>query len=350
MAEEVKEQPQEVEEKNDEANEVAEEGIEEPKVEIKEDKPEVKAKPKKSNTKTHVSKAKLDLVKNLAESMKSHRTIMIVSIKSLPGPQLQKIKKDIRDEAEVKVAKKSILLRAIDDSSIAEMQVLKEHIVADSAVLFSNKEGFELAGWLLEHRNPISAKAGQTANEDINVEPGPTDLMPGPDISALGAVGLKVAVEDGKIAIKEPHIILKQDGEVTENIASVLQKLGIKPFMIGLTPNVVYDTEDKRLYVGIKIDKEEALTNLVTANSKALGFAQAIEYYCKETIAHFLAKANAHAQGLEKLSPAEEKKEEVKEETKTEEPSEEKKEEPKEEEVKEEVTEDTEDKSKEEQN
>ena len=270
-----------------------------------------KEKSKKTVPKTHVSEAKLAKVKELVEAIKTHRTIMMVSVKSLPSPQLQKIKKDIREDAVVKLAKKKIILHAIDEVGIPEMEVLREHIVADSAVIFSNKEGFELAAWLIGHRNPIAAKAGQTANEDIHVEPGVTDLMPGPDIS----VGLKVAVEEGKIAIKEPHIILKDGQEVTPEVASVLLKLGIKPFKIGLNPMVIYDTQDKKIYVGIKINKEETLNDLLTARSKALGFAQSLEYYCKDTIGYFLAKANAHAQGLEALAPAvEEKKEEVVEE------------------------------------
>jgi len=267
--------------------------------------------------KANVSKKKIEDVKKLAEDMKNAKTIMIVSIKNLPSPQYQKIKKDLRGKANVKVAKKSKLLRAIDETKIPEMASLKEHIKADCALALSEEDAFELAAWLTENRNPINAKQGQIAEEDIEVEPGPTDLVPGPDISALGAVGLKVAVEDGKIAVKEPHIILKKGEEVTENIASVLQKLNIKPFMVGISPSVIYDSVDKKIYSNIKIDKEEAKQELLSSHSKAVGFAQKIVYYCKEVIGYLLAKANSEAGALEKLSPKEEEKvEEKKEEPK----------------------------------
>ena len=77
-------------------------------------------------------------------------------------------------------------------------------------------------------------------------------------------------------------------------------------------------------------------TALASAAGKALGFAQKIAYYAKETIGYLLAKANANNQALSKLAPKEEEKkeekpaeEEKKEEAKTEEPKaeEEKKEE-----------------------
>jgi len=277
--------------------------------------------------KASVSKEKIENVKKLSEEMKKSKTIMIVSVKNLPSPQLQKIKKDLRGKAVVKIAKKSTLLRAIDDTKIPELVGLKEHILADSAIAFSDEDAFELAAWLTENRNPIAAKQGQIAEEDIDVEPGPTDLIPGPDISALGAVGLKVAVEEGKIAIKEPKVILKKGEEVSPDIASVLQKLDIKPFMIGLNPVVVYDSVAKKIYVGIKIDKKQAKEDLLTCHSKALGFAQSIKYYCKEIIGYLLAKANSEAGALEKLAPKEEEKpaEEKKEEgTKPEETKEEK--------------------------
>jgi large subunit ribosomal protein L10 len=283
-----------------------------------------------AETKTSkVPEGKIKAVKDLAEKMKTAKTIMIVSNKGVPSPQFQKIKKDLREKAQVNVIKKNILLRAIDEIKVPEMDALKEHVQADSAVALSQEDAFELAGWLTENRNPIAAKQGQEATDDIDIEPGPTDLMPGPDISALGAVGLKVAVEEGKIAIKAPHTVLKAGEKVTPEVASVLQKLDIKPFMIGLTPLVVYDSEAKKIYVGIKIDKEEALNNLLTAAGKALGLAQGLSYTAKETIGYLLAKANAEMQALENnLSSLEKKTSLNKEETKEAESAEEAKETP----------------------
>ena len=38
---------------------------------------------------------------------------------------------------------------------------------------------------------------------------------------------------------------------------------------------------------------------------KALGFAQKIVYYCRQTIGYFLSKANSHANALSNLQPKE---------------------------------------------
>ena len=135
-------------------------------------------------------------------------------------------------------------------------------------------------------------------------------MVPGPAISELGSVGLQVAVEDGKLSIKASKVIVNEGQTINATTASILQKLNILPFKVGLEPVAIYDVGSEQIYTDIKIDSEEAKTNLASAAGKALGFAQKIVYYCKETIGYLLAKANAEQESLAKLSPKEEKKEE----------------------------------------
>ena len=167
-------------------------------------------------------------------------------------------------------------------------------------------EGYELAGILAQKKNPVFAKAGQIAPEDIEVKAGPTDLVPGPAISELGSLGIQVAVEDGKISIKASKVVVNKNGVINESTASLLQKLNIQPFRVGLEPKVIYDIESEKVYADINVDSEGLIEELKSATGKALGFAQKIIYYCKDTIGYFLAKANADGQALEKLQPVEE--------------------------------------------
>lgn len=252
-------------------------------------------------------------VKDLADSISNARTLMIASIKGLPSKQFQEIKKSIRGHANVMVAKKNIMLRAIKAVGKDSILGLEEYIKSDYAFVISDLEGFELAGILSKKKTPVFAKAGQIATEDIEVKAGPTDLVPGPAISELGALGLQVAVVEGKISIKHSKVVIKDGETIDENAASLFQKLDIKPFNVGLNISASYDVEKEKIYTEIKIDSEGAAEELRKASGKALGFAQKIVYYCKETIGYFLAKANAHGDALDKLQAVEEEKEEVKE-------------------------------------
>jgi ribosomal protein L10 len=275
---------------------------EKPKIDI-----ETKEKSKKETKKPHTrhNPKKEKEVKNLAEKIKNAKTLMLVSIKGLPSKQFQDIKKTLRKDASVQVAKKNIILRAIKAVGKDSILDLQKQVQENSAFVISDMEGYELAGILATKKNPVYAKAGQEASEDIEVKPGPTNLVPGPAISELGALGLQVAVEDGKISIKNKKVIVNKGQKINTNAASILQKLDIQPFSVGLEPIAIYDVENEKIYTDIKINAEETAENLKAAASKALGFAQKIVYYCKETIGYLLAKANAENQALDKLAPAE---------------------------------------------
>ena len=248
-------------------------------------------------TKTPLKKVKA--VQEITERIKKSNTLMIVSIKGLPSRQFQEIKKSIRAHASIQVAKKNILLRAIKEMKKDSIHGLEPYVTENCAFAISHVEGFELAGILSKKKTPVFAKAGQIASVDIEVKDGPTDLVPGPAISELGALGLQVAVENGKLSIKTAKVVVKQGNVINEATAAILQKLAIHPFSVGLEPVVFYDIKTEKIYKDVKIDEEEAATELRESAMKSLAFAQMITYYCKETIAYLLFKGTIHAKALE---------------------------------------------------
>lgn len=297
------------------------------------------------NSKSELSesqKVKEKDVANLVEQIKKSKTLMVVNISGLPSRQFQDIKKTLRGNATVIVAKKNIMFRALDKYGKESILPIKDKLIDNCVLAISNLDGFELAGEFVKNKNPIFAKAGQIATEDIEVKAGPTSLLPGPAISELGSLGIQIAVEDGKISIKESRVVVNKGQEIKEGAASIFQKLDIKPFTIGLEPVAVYDVSSEKIYTDIKIDSEGVIEELSIAAGKALGLAQKIVYYCKDTIGYLLAKANAGGIKLESFGDSkdesgdekvEEKVEEEKSEDKVEEsPTEEGKDEVKDEE------------------
>src|SRR3989344_2339257 len=258
-------------------------------------------------TKTKVPAAKIKAVKELSDKIKNSKTLIVASIKGVPSKQFQAIKKSIRDDAYVKVAKKNIMIRAIKDINKNNILELEKYINENSAFVISNIEGFELAAILNDKKTPVVAKAGQIAEDDIEVKEGPTDLVPGPAISELGALGLKVAVEAGKLSIKGNKIVVTKGNVINSGVASVLQKLHMQPFSVGLKPVSIYDIEKEKIYTEINVDPDSYGKEIRESALKALGFAKNIIYYCKETVGYFLAKANMNAEHLNKLNKAEEK-------------------------------------------
>lgn len=252
------------------------------------------------DTTTHVSNKKKAKVKELAEKMKK-KTIMVISIKSLPSAQFQDIKKKLRSKAIIQVVKKSLVNFALDHCGIKELHELIPYVEDSTAMLFSDKDAFEISGILADEKSPAKAKAGQIAPNDIEVKAGPTDLLPGPDISALSAVGLVPKVENGKISILKDKIIVKQGSVITDPIASIMAKLGIIPFEVGIDPVAAFDGDDKKVYANIKIDKEAFLETLLYDYGRALPFAVEIAYPTSETIDFLINKANAQERMITRI-------------------------------------------------
>jgi len=73
-----------------------------------------------------------------------------------------------------------LIFRALDSETNETLKKLKAKLKDSVAILFSDLDCFELAGELLINKSPAKAKAGQEAPEDIEIQAGPTDLVPGP--------------------------------------------------------------------------------------------------------------------------------------------------------------------------
>jgi large subunit ribosomal protein L10 len=249
----------------------------------------------------HVSEEKKNIVEELSELIQKNKTILIASIKNIPGSQFQEIVKKLRGKAIVKVPKKNLIFKAIDSSKNEEIKKIEEKIINDFALLFSNIDCFDLAMELVKNKSPTKAKAGQIAPFDIEIPAGPTDLVPGPAISELGALGIQIQIEGGKITIKTPKIVCKEGAKISGNISDMMSKLNIKPFTIGFIPVAGFDNEKKMFYSEINLNPEKTLEDLKQAYGKALPFAVQIGYTTPETITFLIGKAGRQSLALEKL-------------------------------------------------
>lgn len=258
----------------------------------------------KSNKKIPEKKARM--LNEIINLVNSKNTVIVSSAQNIPSSQLQKIRSKLKEKAIMMVVKKQIMLKAIDETSKTREAIkgLRDHITESSILLFSDLSPFELAAILADNRIAKKAKAGQISPRNIEIEAGPTDIPVGPMISELSSIGLKIAIEGGKIAIKENAIIAKKEEKISGVAASIMIKLGIMPFNIGVEPIAAYDCKIDKIYVGIKIDRKETEKELKEAFSSSRALAFSILYPAKEIIGLILAKAVAQARAVETLANA----------------------------------------------
>ena len=248
-----------------------------------------------------VSEVKVKTVKELTDLLKTKKSFLIASIKDIPASQFQEISKNLRGKTIIKVPKKSLILRAVENSEKEEIKKLKGKIDKNFALLFSDLDPFELALELVNNKSPSRAKPGQIALEDIEIPAGPTDLIPGPAISELGALGIEIQIQGGKIEIRKPKVIVKKGDKISQAASEIMAKLDIKPFSTGFSPIAALDNKTNVVYLSININKEETLQNLKKEYSKAFSFSINLGYINKETIGFLIRKAIINKIAIENL-------------------------------------------------
>ena len=243
---------------------------------------------------------KKKLVEELAQLIQKYPVVGIADLTNLPSSQFQKIRAMLKDNVLIRVAKKSIITRALEiaKSSKSGIEKLEQFLQGIPAMIFSNLDSFKLSKTLDKNKTPAPAKPGQVANEDIIVNAGETPFTPGPIIGELGQLGIKTAVEGGKIVIKEDKLLVKAGEIINDKVASLLGKLGIQPMKIGI--NLVATFEDGMIYKQdvLKIDEAQYFEMIKQAHTDALNLSINIAYPTKENIKLLILKASAEENSL----------------------------------------------------
>ncbi|ADG13667.1 50S ribosomal protein L10 [Methanocaldococcus infernus] len=250
----------------------------------------------------HVAPWKIEEVKTLKGLIKSKPVVAIVDMMDVPAPQLQEIRDKIRDKVKLRMSRNTLIKRAIKEAAEElnnpKLAELANYVERGAAILVTDMNPFRLYKILEENKSPAPVKAGQVAPCDIKVEKGSTGMPPGPFLSELKRVGIPAAIEKGKIAIKEDKVVVKKGEVVSQDLANVLNKLGIKPIKVGLNILAVY--EDGIIYTPdtLKIDEEKLKEDIQRAFQNAMNLAFNIAYPAKEVLPLLIQKAFINAKAL----------------------------------------------------
>ena len=247
---------------------------------------------------SHIRKWKEAQLAELKELAKKHKVVAIADINMFPSGLFQLVRKKLHNKAVVKVSKARVVKKALE--GFADKKALNESINGSCAVIFTEMNPFELYAFLKKNKGKIVAKAGAIAEEDIVVPAGDTGLPPGPALSDLKAAGLKVAVQGPTISITFDKVVTKAGEAITPAVASILSKLNIKPFKVGL--KVIAVAENGQIFMAeiLDIDTDKVFAQFVSAHRNAFNLAVNSGIANKETIVVLLGKAFTEAKAVAK--------------------------------------------------
>ncbi len=240
--------------------------------------------------KQHTLQWKKTELESIKESLQQYPVIGIVDLTMLPAQLFADVRKKLYPESKIKVTKTRILKRALDDANI-DFKGLNELVEGPVGIILTSKNPFELYSFIKKNRTNAPAKPGIEAPNDIIVPAGDTGLPPGPALSTLKAAGLETKVQGPTIEVAADKIVTKQGEIVSQEVATVLSTLNIKPLKVGLKILGVFEKGTIFKPEVLDIDTEQMFNDFVSAHSKAFNLAFSIGYTTKENIELFLQKA-----------------------------------------------------------
>jgi large subunit ribosomal protein L10 len=248
----------------------------------------------------NVSEYKKKIVKDIIKLAKQYNIIGVVNMQDLPAPQLQLMKSELRGKINLFMTKKRLIKIALEDikNEKKHIEELEKYLEGMPALLFTNENPFKLSKLLQKSKTSAPARAGQTAPEDIVVAKGPTPFAPGPVISELSSAGLKVGIENGKVAVKEDAVVAKKGDKIKPKVAEILTRLDIKPMQVGLGLIAAYENEVIYQRDVLEVDEKEFNNKINLAATQAFNLAFNITYPTKDNINLLIAKAFNDAKAL----------------------------------------------------
>jgi large subunit ribosomal protein L10 len=251
-------------------------------------------------TQAHVAPHKKEIVKHLKTLFKEYPIIGCVNMQSLPSPQLQQMRAQLRSKVVIYMAKRNLIKLAIEDlkKDIPTITKLEPYLEGMPAFIFTRDNPFALFQTLKKNKSSAPAKAGQISPKDINVSAGPTPFAPGPIISELAGCGIKAGIDKGKVVIKEDKIIVRKGEVIQDKIASMLARLKIEPMEIGLDLVAVYENGEILSKDVLAIEPQEYIDTVSRYANEAMAVAMSIGYACKDTIMQLLSKAHREARAI----------------------------------------------------
>jgi large subunit ribosomal protein L10 len=242
---------------------------------------------------------KAEEAKEIKDLLQQYKAVGVASLQKVRAAQLQELKRKLEKSVHLRVVKNTIVKRAIAErEGKPGIENLEKHLSGSNIFLFTSLSPFKLALLLERSKVKTTAKAGDIAAFDVIVHAGNTGLPPGPIISQLTSVGLPTRIETGSVWVSHDTLVAKKGDIITEKLASVLSKLGIKPVDVGLTMKVAYDeglilTEEQ-----LRLDLDEFRRSVAEAYAYAFNLSLKAAYPLPENIAILLQTAHREAYNI----------------------------------------------------
>ncbi|MCX6643072.1 MAG: 50S ribosomal protein L10 [Candidatus Bathyarchaeota archaeon] len=271
-----------------------------------------------------VTEQKTQVVEQTVDLLNKYEVIAAANLFKIQSGMLMDLRKSLRGQIEVRAVKNTLMRISMEKAQKKSIPEFIKAIEGQNVFLFSNGNPFKLALQLEKNKVQVFAKAGDKALKEVVVLAGNTGISPGPMISKFSSLGIKTRIESGNIWVISDTPVIQKGEEITNDLADLLQRLGIKAAQMGLSLKAVYENGEiipgdmllidlpsykKQLGIAYSnafqlvlqaayVSPETAPSLLAMAFQNAKKVAVEAGYFSPETATDLIAKANAQAASL----------------------------------------------------
>jgi len=245
----------------------------------------------------HVAQWKYTEVEHLTQLLNTKKVIGIVEVGSIPGPQMQQMRKNLRSVAEIRSSKNSLIIKALEETGkkIAGLDQLTSLVKGQAAIIATDVNPFKLYSQIKATQTMAPAKGGEIATHDISVKAGETPFKPGPIVGELQKAGIPAAISEGKVIIKNDKVVVPAGKKIPKDVAQMLTRLEIYPIEIRMTLHGAFENGTVFRSDVLDVDMDMFMGRIRQASLQALGLAFETGWTTKETIQPLLQKAHREA-------------------------------------------------------
>jgi len=173
----------------------------------------------------------------------------IVGADNVGSKQFQDIRRGLRPGAVILMGKNTMMKRSIrlycETTGDMKWAQLLDHLVMNVGIVFTNGDLSDVKAEIEKYKVGAPARVGIVAPVDVHIQAGPTGMDPS-QTSFFQALGIGTKITKGTIEMVADMHLIKVGDKVNASQATLLAKLGVKPFKYGLDLLKVF--ENAQLY------------------------------------------------------------------------------------------------------
>jgi len=247
---------------------------------------------------SHIPSEKYETVQETVELINQYEIIAAADLNKVSSAMLQDMRKRLRGRHKFKVVKNTLMRISMEEAGKEGTQEFIDTVSGPNVFLFTNGNPFKIAMELDANKVKVFAKPGDIAMNDIVMSAGNTGMSPGPLIGKFGVLGVRTRIESGNIWVVQDTTVCKKGEAISDDLADLLQRMGVRASEMGLSIKAVYEKGDVLLGEDLVLDLDEYRTQLEQAVGGAFKVAVEAAYVTPETLPSIIAKAVQQARAV----------------------------------------------------